>query len=155
MKRFGGLWEQVASFRNLREAAREARRGKRFRDYDRSVAVDGETAQAVALGVADAVGVRDVGDAEPLAKLQGGTEAGADEVLLRIDPREDADGDLRAGVVEAASDEGAVGVEDVGEGARVDVFVGLADHLAEEGEAAAGVADAKLDAGERHDMRVA
>jgi hypothetical protein len=54
MKRYGGLWEQVASFPNLREAAREARRGKRFRDYALAFHFD-EEGEILRLGEARAV----------------------------------------------------------------------------------------------------
>ena len=107
--------------------------GEKLQHDDRAEAVHHETAQSVAFGMDEAIGVGHGVEAEPAAaQLDGPAEAmrekGVVDRLVTIGG-EDAEGDARMAVVEAAADPLAVAVDHVHDAAGRDAHGRLLDHF--------------------------
>ena len=110
--------------------------GEELQHDQRPEAIDDQAAQAVALGMDQAIGVGDGVEAEPVAAQSDGLaeaagEEGVVDRLVRI-AGQHAQGDARMAVVEAAADPLPVAVENVHDAAGRQARGRLLDHLLED-----------------------
>ena len=126
-------------------------RGEELQHQQRSEAIDDQAAQAVALGMHQAIGVADGVETEPAAaQLDGALQAAAEEGL--VDgflglAGQHAQGDARMAVIEAAADPVAVAIEDIHDAAGRQPCSRFLDHFLEDPRMAGAALDFEADLG--------